>query len=146
MSHGFRRLGTEERGFTLVELLVVMLIIGLLAALGLSSFLSQRSKAQDAEAKQVIRTASHAIHVFHMDHETFRATAADLEEIEPALRAARNLVVNGTGNTYDLAADSASGQNTYTLSRHADGTVTRGCTSPGAGGCRATPDDAGQLW
>ena len=93
-----------------------------------------------------MRTASHAMLVFHMDHDTFHATAADLEEIEPTLRSARNLVVNGTGNTFDLAADSASGQNTFTLSRHADGTVVRGCTSPGTGACRATPDGDGQLW
>jgi prepilin-type N-terminal cleavage/methylation domain-containing protein len=146
MSNGFRRVARQEGGFTLVELLVVMLIIGLLAAIAVSSFISQRSKAQDAEAKQVMRTASHAMHVFHMDHETFHATAADVEAIEPSLRAARNLVVNGTVNTFDLAVDSASGDNTYTLSRRADGTVVRGCTAPGAGGCRATPDDDGQLW
>jgi type IV pilus assembly protein PilA len=141
-----QRRGTDEGGFTLVELLVVVLIIALLAALGISSFMSQRSKAQDAEAKQVMRTASHALQVFHMDHDTYNATVAELEQIEPSLRAARNLVVNGTVNTYDIAADSASGANTYTLARHADGTVLRGCTAPGNGGCRATPDSDGQLW
>jgi type IV pilus assembly protein PilA len=146
MSNRFRRVAAEERGFTLVELLVVMLIIGLLAAIGVSSFISQRSKAQDAQAKQVMRTASHAMHVFHMDHDTFHATTTDLEAIEPTLHDARNLVVNGTANTFDLAVDSSSGQNTYTLSRNADGTVVRGCTSPGNGGCSATPDGAGQLW
>jgi prepilin-type N-terminal cleavage/methylation domain-containing protein len=137
---------TDESGFTLVELLVVVFIVGLLAALGISSFLSQRSKAQDAEAKQVVRTAAHALQVFHMDHDTYDARVADLVEIESSLRSARNLVVNGTVNTYDVAVDSASGRNTYTLARDADGRVLRGCTMPGNGGCRETPDGDGQLW
>ena len=146
MLKGLRHRSADENGFTLIELLVVVFIIGLLAAIAISSFLSQRSKAQDAEAKQVMRTASHAIQVFHMDHETFNATVADLVRIEPSLSSARNLVVNGTVNTYDLAADSASGSNTYTFARRADGSVVHGCTSPGNGGCRDTPDGDGQLW
>jgi type IV pilus assembly protein PilA len=146
MWKGLRHRGADESGFTLVELLVVMLIIGLLAALGISSFLSQRSKAQDAEAKQVMRTASHALQVFHMDHETYNATVADLVQVESSLRSARNLVVNGTVDTYDIAVDSASGSNTYTIARDAGGRVLRGCTVPGSGGCRSTPDGDGQLW
>jgi type IV pilus assembly protein PilA len=146
MWKGLQRRGADEGGFTLVELLVVVFIIGLLAAIAISSFVSQRSKAQDAEAKQVMRTASHAIQVFHMDHDTFNANVADLERIEPSLGSARHLVVNGTVHTYDLAVDSASGANTYTLERRADGTVVRGCISPGNGGCRSTPDGDGQLW
>jgi prepilin-type N-terminal cleavage/methylation domain-containing protein len=146
MWKALQRRGTDEGGFTLVELLVVVLIIGLLAALGLSSFLSQRAKAQDAEAKQVIRTASHALVVFHMDHDTYDATVADLEDVESSLRSARHLVVTGTDKTYDIAVDSASGANTYTLARDSSGRITRGCTSPGTGGCRAGPDGDGQLW
>jgi|tagenome__1003787_1003787.scaffolds.fasta_scaffold20858197_2 prepilin-type N-terminal cleavage/methylation domain-containing protein len=144
--NGARRRGAGEDGFTLVELLVVAFIIGLLAALGISSFLGQRSKAQDADAKQTLRTAAHAIQIFHMDHDTFDARVSDLTAIEPSLGAARNLVVNGTAGTFDLSVDSASGLNAFSLARRADGSVVRSCLNPGQGGCHEAPDATGSLW
>ena len=40
-----------ERGFTMIEILVVLLIVAVLAAIAIPLFTNQRDKARDAEAK-----------------------------------------------------------------------------------------------
>jgi type IV pilus assembly protein PilA len=136
-----RRSHHAEQGFTLVELLVVILIIGTLAAIAVPSFLSHRSRAQDGEAKVYVVAAQKAIEVFHTENETYAgANATALANIEPSLGRARGLSISGTSTSYDIGVDSATpnGGGRFMLSRAANGTVTRSCVNAGKGACGAS--------
>ena len=63
----------SEKGFTLVELLVVIIIIGILAAIALPNFLSQNAKAKQGEAKQNISAINRVQTAFRTENASFAA-------------------------------------------------------------------------
>ncbi|TMM02101.1 MAG: type II secretion system protein [Actinobacteria bacterium] len=63
-----------EEGFTLIELLVVILIIGILAAIAIPSFLNQKGKGEDAQAKSSVRSAQTAMETFYTDKGDYDCT------------------------------------------------------------------------
>jgi type IV pilus assembly protein PilA len=140
------RLAADD-GFTLVELLVVILIIGILAAIALPAFLSQRGKAQDAHAKSAVSTAAKAINVWSTEHGSYAdADRAALVKIEPTLAQAPGLAVESDSDSYTVSVDSAGPGGTFSIKRKANGDLVRDCTSPGAGACLEDSDALGNRW
>jgi type IV pilus assembly protein PilA len=130
-----------ESGFTLVELLVVMLILGLLAAIAIPSFFNQRDKARDADAKSAVRTAQTAMETYATDHQgTYAgATPADLVTIENTLSdvGARLTVPATTAESYTVQVASTNTPNVFRITRNANGTTVLQCDNDGNDGCPA---------
>ena len=75
----------KDEGFTLIELMVVVLIIAILVAIAIPTFLGQRKNAQDSAAKSNVRNALATEKAYFSVNQVFTATTADLALIEPNL-------------------------------------------------------------
>jgi general secretion pathway protein G len=69
---------TRERGFTLIELMIVMTIIGLLAAIAIPSYLKSITKAKEAVLKEDLHTMRTAIDSYTVDKEKAPQALDDL--------------------------------------------------------------------
>jgi type IV pilus assembly protein PilA len=120
-----KRLGREENesGFTLIELMVVVLIIAILIAIAIPTFLGARTRAQDRQAQSNLRNAFAAEKVVYTDDQVYTENAATLSGIEPSLTyladgamtatSPKSIYVDVTGATLTIGAKSKSGKCFY---------------------------------
>lgn len=74
----FRNTLQHARGFTLIELMVVILIIGVLAALVVPKVMSRPDEARMTAAKADIATISQALNLYKLDNQRYPTTEQGL--------------------------------------------------------------------
>jgi type IV pilus assembly protein PilA len=108
----------KHSGFTLIELMVVLIIIGILVAIGLPYFLSRAANAKQSEAQQSISAINKSQTIYRSQHSTFSDSFDKL--------ALGNLNGANTADTSNYLYEISSTTTTSSVSAQAKDTLLRG--------------------
>ena len=104
-----KSLKERDKGFTLVELLVVIVIIGILAGIAIPLFLNQRKKGVDAGMKSDLKALATVEETHYVDALAYTSTAADLATGGFKATTGNDVEVAASATSYCLRAANPSG-------------------------------------
>ena len=67
----FHKMQRGEKGFTLIELMIVVVIIGILAALAIPRFMRATTKSKQSEARQVLKQIYSMQRAYRQEYNTY---------------------------------------------------------------------------
>jgi type IV pilus assembly protein PilA len=107
----------ENKGFTLIELMIVIAIIGILAAIAIPQFSAYRRRSYNSAAKSDARNIATAQEAYYVDNSTYCSTIGTLRGNTYGYMQSENVTpsVAGDATGYTITTYHTSGNETYTL-------------------------------
>ncbi len=81
MTHFTPNFSTRPRGFTLIEIMVVVIILGILAAIVVPRVMNRPDDARIVKAKQDIRALESALNLYKLDNYVYPSTEQGLQAL-----------------------------------------------------------------
>jgi len=97
----------RNKGFTLVELLIVIIIIGVLAGIAIPQFMNTVEKAKGSEARSMIANIQKLEKIHYVENDAYTANFSDFDEITVAPDAPGGNFLTGAHWTFELLMNGA---------------------------------------
>jgi prepilin-type N-terminal cleavage/methylation domain-containing protein len=127
-----RRIKSEQRGFSLVELVVVLAIIGILVAAAVPLYLGARKRAYKAEANGALQEMKSMEWAYYQENNAFTDSFALLGVTPPASKFWTYAITVATNSTVTMVATGQSAPLTagdhVSLTLNSDGSSTAAAT------------------
>ena len=106
---------SRKQGFTLIELMIVIAIIGILAAIAIPNFVSYRARSYNSAAQADLKNAVTAQEAYFVDYGKYADSTTKLVTGGWVQTASVNFATTGSSSAYSMTSYHTKGTETWTI-------------------------------